>query len=97
VVSLSLRPVATGPAWNALESGKRQRDEALVQWRKTYDRWQQGAANSSDEDAARQQYYVARAQVEDAFAGIISYYGASEEALKRGVEWREKRRAKTTK
>jgi len=83
--------------WNALETGKHRRDEALVQWRQTYDSWQQGAANSSDEAAVRERYFVARKQVEDALSGIISYYGDQEEAQKRGVEWREKQRAMKSK
>src|SRR5689334_6227253 len=61
--------------WQSLSDAKKERDTALVEWRRTYDAMATGRATTSHECAAQTRYYAARAKVETAAQSLMSRYG----------------------
>jgi len=82
--------------WSTLQTAKSQRDMALVQWRRTYDRVQAGEATDAHEADARSQYFAARVRTEDAVKEVNSYYGDDEKTLIKAMEERKSRKMRHT-
>jgi hypothetical protein len=77
--------------WQALDAAKLRRDEALVAWRQTYDLYQSGKAGPPQEQAAQEQYYAARQDVESAYRALKARFGNTDKDLLRALEARRKR------
>ena len=71
--------------WLTLEAAKRERDESLVTWRRTYELVSNGQVPAGEEIAIQQQYYVARQDVEMALVAIRTRYGGTDADLKRAL------------
>lgn len=80
-IVLKVREARERQIWNALEESKRLRDEAIADWRLTYDRWQQGNATIRDESDARQRYFDTRSKVERTVRAVNEYYDGDEKQI----------------
>ena len=78
--------------WRSLAAAKERRDAALVAWRRTYDRYQNGVAAPAQEEAAQVQYYAGRQDVESALQAIKTRYGGTDKDLQRAMGARQKRK-----
>jgi hypothetical protein len=76
--------------WQSLADAKRERDAALIAWRKVYDAYAQGVSPMSDEKAAQERFYDARKKVETTYAGLKARYG-DENELSAAIEARRKK------
>jgi hypothetical protein len=74
--------------WLSHEAAKRERDERLIAWRKTFELVQSGRANAAQETAIQQRYYLARKKVQSARNAIESRYGKTDAELVRAMEAR---------
>jgi hypothetical protein len=82
-------------AWRALETAKRERDAALVVWRKIYANFQHGDVPPSAESAARERYFAARKRVESALTTLETRYQDKPGGLERAAKNRRLQTAKS--
>jgi hypothetical protein len=75
--------------WQSLETAKRNRDELLVTWRRTYDLVTSGQVNAAQETAIQQRYFAARQDVESTWKSVRARYGNSDVELLRARQVRQ--------
>ncbi len=79
--------------WSNVQKAKRLRNEAMLAWRSTYDRFVSGELTVRDEASARERYFSYRAQVETNIRELKAFYGNDDRQLRRAVDRRNTERA----